>query len=113
MFESFYNPNLCVVGDFNANDNNLFGDLLKNFCLEHDLIISDQDILPDNSFTYLSDCHGTTSWIYHCLCSFLLHHIITQMKVLHDVMTSDHRPLLLLCTLLTTLICQYCFNCLP
>ena len=31
MFESFNDPNLCVVGDFNANDNNLFGDLLKNF----------------------------------------------------------------------------------
>ena len=100
MFESFDNPNLYVVGDFNANDNNLFGDLLKNFCLNHDLIISDQDILPDNSFTYFSHYHGTTSWIDHCLCSFSLHYIISQMEVLHNVITSDHRPLLLLCTLL-------------
>ena len=53
MFESFDNPNLCVVGDFNANDNNLFGDLLKNFCLDHDLIISDQDILPSNNYCSL------------------------------------------------------------
>ena len=70
-----------------------FGNLFKNFCLDHDLSILDQDILPDNSFTYLTDCHGTTSWIDHCLCSFSLHHIITQMEVMHNVITSDHRPL--------------------
>ena len=43
MFESFDNL-LCDFGDFNANNNNLFGDLLKNFCLDHDLIISDQHV---------------------------------------------------------------------
>ena len=36
MFKFLDNPNLCVVNDFNINDNNLFGGLLKNFCLDHD-----------------------------------------------------------------------------
>ena len=43
MFESFDNPNLCVVGDLNTNDNNFFGNLLKSFCLNYDLNISNQE----------------------------------------------------------------------
>ena len=102
IFESFDKPNLCVVGDFNnANDNNLFGDL-KNVCSDHDLIISDQDILPDNSSTYLSDCHGTINCIDHCLCSFSFHHIITQMDVLYNVYTSDYTCRLLAFTMYTS-----------
>jgi len=46
-----------------------FGELLSQFCLEHELKISDKIILPVDSFTYVSDTHGTCSWLDHVVSS--------------------------------------------
>ena len=35
------------------------------FCLENELTISDKINLPADSFTYVSDTHGTCSWLDH------------------------------------------------
>jgi len=60
-------PNVFTVKDFNACPNNNFGELLSQFCLEHELKIPDKIILPVDSFTYISDTHGTCSWLDHVL----------------------------------------------
>ena len=46
------------MGDFNAGATNTFGGLLEDFCMENDLIISDYAILPQDTFTYISDAHN-------------------------------------------------------
>ena len=62
-------PNVFIVGDFNACPNNNFVELLSQFCLEHELNISDKINLPADSFTYVSDTHGTCSWLDHVVSS--------------------------------------------
>jgi len=64
-------PNVLIVGDFNACPTNNFGVLLSQFCLEHELKISDKINLPADSFTYGIDAHGTCSWLDHLVSSKL------------------------------------------
>ena len=63
-----------IIGDWNAgfNGNSVFGTELSSFCLEHGYVLSDIDHLgaDSGSFTFVSEAHGTTSWIDHCLCTY-------------------------------------------
>jgi len=58
-------PNICSVVDFNDGATNTFGGLLEDFCIENGFIISDYALLPQDTFTYISDAHNTTYWIDH------------------------------------------------
>ena len=51
--------------------NSTFVTALSSFCLEHGYVLSDIDHLgaDGGSFTFISEAHGTTSWIDHCLCT--------------------------------------------
>jgi len=53
-------PKICFVGDFNAGVTYTFGVLLEDFCDENDFIISNYALLPQDTFTYISDAHNTT-----------------------------------------------------
>ena len=44
--------------DFNAGTTNTFGGLLEDFCMENGFIISDYALLPQDTFTYISDAHN-------------------------------------------------------
>jgi len=59
--ESIEDSSLCVIRDFNASECNMFGQVLSNFCAEYDYIVSDKSFLPADTFTYVSDCHGTVT----------------------------------------------------
>ena len=85
-------PNVLIVGDFNACPNNNFGILLSQFCLEHELKISDKINLPANFFTYVNDTHGTCSWLDHVVSSKSAHDPIQNTEILHQFILSDHRP---------------------
>jgi len=76
-------PNIFIVGDFNSCPNNNFGELLSQFCLEHELKISDKYNLPVDSFTYVSDTHGTCSWLDHVVSSKSAHDSIQNVEILH------------------------------
>ena len=78
--------------DFNACPSNNFGELLSQFCLEHELKISDKIILPVDSFTYVSDAHGTCSWLDHVVSSKSAHDAIQNIEIVHQFIFSDHRP---------------------
>ena len=47
---------------------------------------------PDNSFTYVSDTHGTCSWLEHVVSSKSAHDSIQNVEILHQSILSDHRP---------------------
>ena len=91
--ESVGDCNLCVVGDFNASETNMLGKLLNNFYAEYSYLISDKLLLPADNFTYVSDCHGSSTWIDHCLSFASFHQVIQNMTVLQEIIRSDHRPL--------------------
>ena len=71
LLESFYqeldDAKVYILGDFNASAANAFGPILKEFCGENDLILSDDVMLPENSFTDVSEINGCNSWIDLCV----------------------------------------------
>ena len=91
LCEELQSPNICFVGDFNPGTTNTFGGLLEDFCMENDFIISDYALIPQDTFTYISDALNTTSWIDHFVSSFSVHHAIFNMDVLTECTISDHR----------------------
>jgi len=84
-------PNICFVGDFNAGTTNTFGGLLEDFCMKNDFIISDYALLPQDTFTYISNAHNKTSWIDHLVSTFSVHQAMFNMDVLTECIISDHR----------------------
>ena len=86
-----------IIGDWNADNNSLFGTSLQSFCNEYNYLISDKMLLNGNSFTYFSEVHGTTSWLDHCISTHSAHQCIKSMSVLYDTISSDHFPLSIMC----------------
>ena len=86
-----------VIGDWNAgvNSNSAFGSELSTFCTEHSYVLADVDCLGccSGAFTYLSEAHGTTSWIDHCVCTEQAHSSITDVNICYDMQSSDHFPI--------------------
>jgi len=85
-------PNVLIVGDVNACPKHNFGEVLSQFCLEHELKISDKIVLPADSFTYVTDTHGKCSWLDHLHSSKSAHGSIQNTELLHQFILSDHRP---------------------
>ena len=89
--------NIMIIGDWNANVNTnaISGAELISFCDEHGYIISDVDKLglESGAFTYLSESHGTTSWLDHCVCTVQAHAAVSSLEINYDVHSSDHFPL--------------------
>ena len=58
---------IAVVGDFNAKCNTPFHSELTDFIHGRQMKLSDFEILGDHSdnYTYVSDAHGSTSWLDH------------------------------------------------
>ena len=48
-------------------------------------------LLPQDTVTYISDAHNTTSWIAHFVSSFSVHQAMLNMDVLTECIISDHR----------------------
>lgn len=90
-----------VLGDFNANPSSCFGNELINFCTELDWRCADIEFLGYNSkaYTYVSEAHGTHSWLDHCLVSETAWKSVTAVSIMHDVFWSDHFPLKIRCNL--------------
>jgi len=84
-------PKYLFCGGLQCWATNTFGGLLEDFCMENDFIISDYALLPQNTFTYISDAHNTTSWIDHFVSSFSVHQAMFNMEVLTECIISDHR----------------------
>ena len=79
------------LGITNAGITNTFGGFLDDFCMENDFIISDYALLPQDTFTYISDAHSTTSWIDHFVSSFSVHQAMLNTDVLTECIISDHQ----------------------
>ena len=68
-------------------------DFICNCPSSHFHTIVDLNLLDDDSFTYVSDCHSSTSWIDHVIVNDGLASEISRMSVLYDVIGSDHSPI--------------------
>ena len=70
--------------DTDSGTTNTFSGLLEDFSEENDFIISDYTLLPQDTFTYISDAHNTTSWIDHFVSSFSVHQAMLNVDVLTE-----------------------------
>lgn len=89
-----------VLGDFNAHPGELFCNELLAFSNENNLTCADLELLPPDTYSYISDAHGTCRWLDHCLVSQAARLSITNVRVLNDVFWSDHLPLEIECDLM-------------
>ena len=89
--------NTMIIGDWNADRHSLFGSSFHDFCKDYNYLISDELFLPDDTFTYVSDAHGSTSWVDHCVSTHGAHNCINSISVLYDIISSDHLPLSINC----------------
>ena len=64
-----------------------------HFNHEHSLYIADKELLPDSTFTCISNAHGTTSWLDHCVTSVTGLDNIESVTVIDEYICSDHLPL--------------------
>lgn len=95
---------VLVLGDFNADvsrSSSLFGGKLLDFCNDQSWVCADLALLgtSSNSFTYLSDAHGTTSWLDHCIATEAGLNIVDSIYISNDVYYSDHFPLIINCNI--------------
>lgn len=90
-----------ILGDFNAQPNSLFGNELLSFSAEVQWRCADVCLLGGESdtYTYVSDAHGSTSWLDHCVVTDAAWNTIRDASVLYDVSWSDHFPLIVMCDL--------------
>ena len=86
---------MIVMGDFNADFKKRFGKELLNFCNEQSLYPSDLLIhgIDSDWYTYVSEAHGTTSWIDHIVCTGSAQPHVTNCSALDNISFCDHIPL--------------------
>ncbi|KAG7295668.1 hypothetical protein JYU34_021952 [Plutella xylostella] len=91
--------NVFVLGDFNSHPGELFCNELLRFCSEQKWICADFEYLglDSGTYTFISDAHGCTRWLDHCLTSTVAYKSISSIEVKYDVSWSDHFPLQIAC----------------
>ena len=89
---SYDSRNIFIVGYFNADltKTSLFSPFLNSFISECHFIPSDIKYLPPDAFTYVSDAHGSRSWLDHVLCTHSSHSYVSDMVINYDCVSSDH-----------------------
>ena len=94
--DSFESSNSFIIRDFKAEliKTNLFSPFINSFISECHFIPSDIKYLPPDSFTYVSDAHGSRSWLDHVLCTHSSHSSVSDMTINYNCVSSDHCPLL-------------------
>lgn len=74
---------IYVLGDFNANPSKSFGSELTGMCIDQHWTCADIEMLDINSdtFTFVCDATGSTSWIDHCVVSCAAMQTLKGVKV--------------------------------
>lgn len=90
-----------ILGDFNAHPGRRFGNELQSFCADQKWTCVDMELLglESGSYTYVSDSHGTSSWLDHCVVTQAARHTVDKVLINHSVFWSDHFPLEIQCSL--------------
>jgi len=82
-----------LAADFNCHSGSRFYINFTHLIDDCSLVVSDIKRLSFDTFTYINDSGCNMSWIDHILCSSAVDNLIVDMHVLHDFVSSDHKPL--------------------
>ena len=90
---------VTIIGDWNADLTKIshpHGPLLRQFVNESGLIVSSEQLLPEESFTFISEMRpGETSWLDHCVSTQDGHSIINDMYINYSLSCRDHIPVIM------------------
>lgn len=97
IVEEMDTTRFMLCGDFNCDPRktDAFGITLSSFLSDLQVSCLDMTELPQDTFTYVSDCWNTTSWLDHCVCTADLVEVVSDLSVDYGVTWSDHRPTIL------------------
>ena len=70
----------------------MFGNRVRLFCSENDLILSSETHLPGGTFTHYSEAWHTTSWLDHCISTSDGDEIINSISIDYSLNNADHLP---------------------
>ena len=97
LIDDLPSTSFMIVGDWNANlktgGNSLFGRLMVEFCNDNNLIISDTMLLPESSYTYISESSESTTWLDHIVSSIDIQNAISNISIAYDATDADHIPM--------------------
>ena len=95
IIDSANTPYVFILGDFNADIQNIsiFGAELLDFCDNNTLCFLDKEFLSPDLFTYISQAHGTPSWLDHCITTTSGKSITSGVSIIDNIVCSDHFPL--------------------
>ena len=86
-----------IVGDWNSNlqvgQRSLFTQHMLDFCDNNNLLIVDTETCPQDSYTYVSEAHGSHTWLDHIVCTVDIRNAINNVKIAYDVTDTDHIPM--------------------
>lgn len=88
-----------IVGDLNAHPGELFDTELKHFCAELLWLCIDRELLPSDTYTFVSYVHGMRRWFDHCVMTSAARRAVVGASVLYDIDWSDHYPIQFECDL--------------
>ena len=90
---------VTIIGDWNADlvkPTHPHGPLLRHFSCDTGLLISSEQMLPNNSFTFISEMRlGVTSWLDHCVSTQDGQNVINNMYIDYNLSCRDHIPLIM------------------
>ncbi len=94
MIRDRSNDEVIVMGDFNADFKCRFGKELMYFTADNALQISDGILRGYRSgvFTYISEAHGTASFLDHVVCTGTAHRHVLSCDILVDITFGDDIP---------------------
>jgi exonuclease III len=97
IIESSDVESVFILGDFNADPYGLFAKELLVFCAEQKWSCADMELLPSDTHTFVSEAHGTRSWLDHCVVTNAARTSVLNVSVVYDTYWSDHYPILVEC----------------
>ena len=95
IIESASTPYVFILGDFNSNiqSQSVSGTELIEFCDMNNLCFTDKILLLPDAFTFVSQAHGTTSWLDHCITTSAGQSLVADVSIINSAVCSDHLPL--------------------
>ena len=86
-----------IVGDWNANlrigQRSLFRQHMLDFCTNNNLLIVDTETCPEDSYTFVSEAHGSHTWLDHIVCTSDIRNAISNVEIAYDITDNDHIPM--------------------
>ncbi|CAH0720460.1 unnamed protein product, partial [Brenthis ino] len=92
---------VIILGDFNAQPDQLFFTELNTFCTDRSWVCADIEFLGIHSdtFTYFDTFHRRGSWLDHCIVSQAAWQSTVNIGISKDIFVSDHLPIFIECNL--------------